>query len=749
MRKYHVIGRFAAALTAGLVAAQDPTPSKPAYPVSALRPLQKLTIDLCALGRKDEATTSCEILAGLGFPAKELARADARMAKTRRVTRGIAKQTERLAEQAQRIGARLARDLDKITDAATRQRAATELLRLDHTLAGPHRLLGHQLVDGRWLSAEQAAFVERNSEIQSAIQAVRRLQVEVETKVSDHPLLQHVYGAPGHTVTWRGLTVSSCWPAAKLRRVVENAVRAVALSRYLIDGGQVALPDRLDLRLIQLTFLPEYKKALAFDVAGNRVSALEARRAKDRSLYRRSDSFLVNCDATENQALATVFCFVIGLPHESLHGKVEHATFVVGHANWVLLALTGATIPGIAYFTSSQGPGTAATSREDAEKMLMGAGLMGARSWLRHRVQDGTDPPWPRSFKAQVGMISGEDLLKTTFVAEYLHLFGPLRPLLQRSAKGIGKDPTAVMQSIEQAVGAKIPAFEAAWRGWMAGGSGGNSVVAALGGSSSGPNKVERSVLKILADLRDRAHTHAYLRDLPTLALDRALSDGAGLHARYLELHPDQAARWPAAHEEYTDQQGFTPAGCWAGAHSVINPGAADPNEAINGWMGTYFHRLPLLDPGLLQVGWGAHGSTAVLDCASVVRQLDFTWEVAWPPDGTRDVPRSFRPELPSPFPGQDQSVWGYPITLQLGPGQKGHVPEITLTLRRGGARGEVVAAQVSSPQRPGNEKLVPALTWCLIPEAQLQANSAYYVTAEIDDPARTLTWSFETGKTR
>ena len=110
-------------------------------------------------------------------------------------------------------------------------------------------------------------------------------------------------------------------------------------------------------------------------------------------------------------------------------------------------------------------------------------------------------------------------------------------------------------------------------------------MLARLGGdAASGPSKAERKVLDVLADVRRRAHTHSHLQLLPSLVMDPSLSNGALLHARYLAKHPKQLALWPDAHEEFTDREGFTPEGSWAGAHSVIHPGSRGPKDAIDGW---------------------------------------------------------------------------------------------------------------------------------------------------------------------
>jgi hypothetical protein len=117
-----------------------------------------------------------------------------------------------------------------------------------------------------------------------------------------------------------------------------------------------------------------------------------------------------------------------------------------------------------------------------------------------------------------------------------------------------------------------------------------------------------------------------------------------------------------------------------------------------------------------------------------------------------RDVPRRFRPELPSPFPGRDQSSWGYPITLQLGPRRDAGTPIVAMTLREAGPEGPVVPGLLSTPQQPGNPLLVPARTWCLIPEQHLKPNATYHVRAELQGAelglgGHEMTWSFTTGR--
>ncbi len=106
-------------------------------------------------------------------------------------------------------------------------------------------------------------------------------------------------------------------------------------------------------------------------------------------------------------------------------------------------------------------------------------------------------------------------------------------------------------------------------------------------------------------------------------------------------------------------------------------------------------------------------------------------------------MPRRFRRELPNPYPGEDQSKWGYPITLQLGPRKKGGAPVVAITLHEGNRDAAPVDCFLSSPQKPGNPLLVPELTWCLIPKSHLKAGTKHYVKAVFSgDESRTLSWS-------
>ncbi|MCI0341216.1 MAG: CAP domain-containing protein, partial [Planctomycetales bacterium] len=254
--------------------------------------------------------------------------------------------------------------------------------------------------------------------------------------------------------------------------------------------------------------------------------------------------------------------------------------------------------------------------------------------------------------------------------------------------------------------------------------------------------KAERDLLEILEGIRRRAFAGRGISPDPEpLAVERSLAEGARLHALYLVRHRAQATTWPEIHEEYPDREGFTVEGAWSGSHSVIAPGVANWREAVDNWMGTFYHRLPLLDPGLLRVGGALERGIAVLDAQSLVRPVPSGWTVFWPPDGATGVPKGFRPEIPEPVPGADPNSLGYPVTLQVHRGTLGDPANVTMTLSRGS---EEVPCFFSTPSQPGNPAFVPPAAYCLIPKQPLSGNVTYTVEAQVQG-AGPIRWRFTT----
>ena len=114
-----------------------------------------------------------------------------------------------------------------------------------------------------------------------------------------------------------------------------------------------------------------------------------------------------------------------------------------------------------------------------------------------------------------------------------------------------------------------------------------------------------------------------------------------------------------------------------------------------------------------------------------------------WPHEGQRDVPLAWQPELPNPVPDEDQSGWGYPITIQSYWGPEGQDASIVMSLFEGD---EPVDCHFISPTTAKFDRLIPANAYCLIPKDRLDANTTYRVVAEVPELEETWAWTFQTG---
>lgn len=243
--------------------------------------------------------------------------------------------------------------------------------------------------------------------------------------------------------------------------------------------------------------------------------------------------------------------------------------------------------------------------------------------------------------------------------------------------------------------GKKLSIIEDEWREWARGDSG---VAAGTGYGPpqlpERPSKEELAVLDRLNAVRATNLTYTWGADgkmtegsfsgLPNCELDAEASIACEDHAHFLARWPEQHLRWPEAHEENPALEGFSPRGQRAAMSSVIihrngNGGVDFARDSIDGWLGTPYHRFPLLEHNIKRFGYSYlyenDLTVAVLDMGSLEEPYDP--EVApkfimWPPPNMKDVPTSFHGrEQPNPLDDQpedqqDITKTGYPISVQL-----------------------------------------------------------------------------------
>ncbi len=253
---------------------------------------------------------------------------------------------------------------------------------------------------------------------------------------------------------------------------------------------------------------------------------------------------------------------------------------------------------------------------------------------------------------------------------------------------------------------------------------------------------------KILARLND----HRRLAGLAPVALDADLSKGCRAHAHYLARNADHASTERlGVHEETPKLPGYSDEGRQAGKASVITLGHVDPLGAVDGWMATFYHRVPLLAPGLKRIGFGhtRHGGgwITVLDTSRGRERGAAADVVLYPAPGQKGVPLAFpSDEEPNPIPEDRTGRAGYPVTATFPAGSKVTGARFTLE----DASGREVPVWFSSPEKPANPRHArqQGTTVCLIAKKPLRPATAYTVrgAGAMDGRPWTRTWVFTTG---
>src|SRR5262249_2347608 len=142
----------------------------------------------------------------------------------------------------------------------------------------------------------------------------------------------------------------------------------------------------------------------------------------------------------------------------------------------------------------------------------------------------------------------------------------------------------------------------------------------------------------------DKVNAYRKIAGVGPVTLDPALSKGCQAHAHYLvRNHGHPAVRGLDIHKEDPSLPGYSEEGHRAAQASVIQAGVSPP-VAVDGWMATFFHRLPILDPDLKRIGWGQaigkrSGWVTVMDTG---RGRGRDRAALDPADGQRDVPLTY-----------------------------------------------------------------------------------------------------------
>lgn len=226
-----------------------------------------------------------------------------------------------------------------------------------------------------------------------------------------------------------------------------------------------------------------------------------------------------------------------------------------------------------------------------------------------------------------------------------------------------------------------------------------------------------------------------------------ALDQSAQAHALYYKLNNGSGG--VGIHDEKAGLPGFTGADFFDRAQAAGYPSRnVNENMGLTGnqltsldwYIGTINHRLTLLDPRYVHIGFGVVSDTVKVDVIDLGTPdwnatADPIWE-QWPPDGAAGIGTSFDGESPNAFTSASYPI-GTPITLKYnGSGS------VTFTSATIAANGQTVSSLAST-----GTGWITHNTDLIATTAPMQPGMDYKVTVTgtVSGQSFSRTWGFHT----
>lgn len=230
---------------------------------------------------------------------------------------------------------------------------------------------------------------------------------------------------------------------------------------------------------------------------------------------------------------------------------------------------------------------------------------------------------------------------------------------------------------------------------------------------------------------------------LQPVIISEKLSKGCQLHAEYLvENNDNPKSSGMNAHSESPELIGYSELGQIAAKRAVIH--YVEPEKAIIGWLRTFYHRIPLLQPNLKEIGIGYSKNNVVkvvlIDCISGLQGAIEPEIVFFPADRQTNVPIEMGPEIPHPIGHEGQ--FGMPITIYFANYQV--ITELHFTLLD--QDNKHIDCYISTPEKPAST----FSQWnsvCAIPQKTLRPHSVYHASLKCKVNGRLFEkdWRFTT----
>lgn len=244
---------------------------------------------------------------------------------------------------------------------------------------------------------------------------------------------------------------------------------------------------------------------------------------------------------------------------------------------------------------------------------------------------------------------------------------------------------------------------------------------------------------------------------LPAVTQDLTSTHGCQVHLDYLEALSAEVGSPQLGHQEDLSKPYASAEGNRAGINSVLSLGQSDISDAIDGWINTLYHRLPLLHPGLQTVGIAYQNRYAcILYRDGTDERVVAPHPIFWPPPDIVGTDRQFGGNE-SPCPTVENPLGGgaCPSSAAIptvGLNGLGSLSAVTATYLRYDASGPVPLFHLYYDGGPSPHEQMGYLggSVAYVPLAMTSlANGGYEVTvnARVGATEQTYRWRFRTGR--
>lgn len=456
-----------APLLLALVLAAPARAQQPLLPLADRVPLRDLIEEVVEAGLTDEVRRLTELLESVGEPALELS-----PSRLRWVGAALKNESKSVSRAKLRHLAKVAYELaatwePRLIDVAPQDREplARAILALDDENARAHTMLGHTLEAGGWATDQTLRIAELGRRRRAAREQADEVEVTFEVDRSEsEALLAFAKGAI--QVRAGGLLVHSDRPAQEVEAALTQVVRAFQYSRYLSSGSLTPVRENTICEVIWLAnpgqFGPFARSLVERGELGEHSLELVATGVDH--LFDNQRRVFGGWPTTPSFQS----CLLLQLWRKDVGTNVQ-PSLTAGHLNGVCLDFWGAPCPPI--FATFGGAGAQTRSPDEAREGIADAkavwrilktSLPESREFLAALARKGSDPPWSDSMEPAEGVIVENDLLKSTWVVQYLIEQGRFQSLLKQTRSGQrGKHVFA------KALGKPLDQFEKEWRAWF------------------------------------------------------------------------------------------------------------------------------------------------------------------------------------------------------------------------------------------------------------------------------------------